>query len=157
MGVGSISRHNRSHVPAALRDRIAARRLGGVEKSLQELKRDEGDNLLRLLVAQRARLENLADRARLKNNFIGEAQAEKQTLANLVTTARLLGELASGGTTTVQNLIIAPAYLALRAALLQALSPPEYASARAAVSAALRLVETAAPEPEPLAIAGPTQ
>ena len=40
LGVGSISRHNRSHVPAALRDRIAARRLGGVEKSLAELKRE---------------------------------------------------------------------------------------------------------------------
>jgi len=159
LGVGSISRHNRSHVPAALRDRISARRLGGVEKSLQELKRDEGDNLLRLLVAQRARLGNVADRARAKNNFLGESGAEKLVLANLVTTARLLGELSTGSTTTVQNLIIAPAYLALRAALLQALSPPEYAKARAAVSAALRRVETA-PVDEPaatLAIAGPSR
>ena len=156
LSVGSIGRHNRSHVPAALRDRIASRRLGGVEKPLAELRRDEGENLLRLLVSQRARLGDIADRARAKNNFLAETQAEKQILAGLTVTGRLLGELASGGTTNVQTLIVAPAYLALRAALLTALAPPEFRNARAAVSAALRLVETA-PEPEPLAIAGPTQ
>jgi len=158
LGVGSISRHNRSHVPAALRDRISARRLGGVEKNLAALKRDESDNLLRLLVAQRARLGDLADRARMKNNFIGEAQAEKQTLANLVTTARLLGELSTGGsTTTVNQLIVSSDYLKLRAALLQALSNPEFSAARAAVGKALLAVETAPVEDAPLAIAGPAQ
>jgi hypothetical protein len=122
-----------------------------------ELKRDESDNLLRLLVSQRARLGDLADRARLKNNFIGEAHAEKQTLANLQVTGRLLLLLGSGGTTTVNQLIVSSDYLKLRAALLTALAPSEFRNARAAVSAALRLVETAAPEPEPLvAIAGPT-
>jgi hypothetical protein len=159
LSAAGIGRHNRSHLPAALRDRISARRLGGVEQSLAELKRDEGDNLLRLLVAQRGRLGDLADRARMKNNFLGEAAAEKHVLANLTVTARLLGELSTGGsTTTVNQLVVSASYVKLRAALLQALTGDEFSNARARVSAALRSVETELDEPMPaLAIAGPTQ
>jgi hypothetical protein len=150
VSVAAIGRHNRGHVSEALRDRLAARALGGgPEMSLAQLKASESDNLLSLLVAARARAADIADRARAVADLPGELGAEKQTLAVLVTTAKLLGELAGHTTVNQQNLIISPDYLRLRCALLKALSPPEFRAARLAVAAALRLVEVA---PEPKAI-----
>jgi len=157
VGVASVGRHARSHIPDATRDRSAARALGATVATLSELKTQESANLLTHLVEARARLFDITDRAREAKNLVAEVSAEKQVLAALTVTAKLLGELAGHATTVNQNLVISPDYFRLRASLMQALSPPECRAARLAVSAALRQIESAPLEPEPqLAIGGPT-
>ena len=60
---------------------------------------------------------------------------------NLELTGKLLGDLGVG-TTNVTNILIAPQYLEMRLALVQALAP--FAEARVAVAQALHQIESKA-------------
>jgi len=128
-----------------LRERSAAIALTGREVSLQELRRDESEGLLGHIVNQRGRIYSLLDRAE-EEDFRLAIGLHARLTANIELEARLLNEIGGHTTTVTQNLIVAPAYLQLRAALLRALAPGEFAAARKAVVSALRSIE--APQPD---------
>ncbi len=84
----------------------------------------------------------MAQRAVEFNDMNAEARAHHAINKNLELTARLLGDLDTGHKTVVNQLLVAPEYLALRHGLLQALRP--YPDAARAVAAVLQEIE--APE-----------
>lgn len=155
----ALGRHRRNkHCPEAVANKALAIALTGRDVSLADLRRDESEGLLGHLVSQRGRLYNILDRA----EGVGESPAlldlraaaaiHRALTSNLEQTARLLGEIGAHSTTITNNLVIAPEYLALRSSLLEALSPPQFRAARAAVVSALRQIETVEPSDEPATI-----
>jgi hypothetical protein len=145
LSVAALGRHRRSHVPEPLRDKLGALALVGCEVSLDALRRDESAGLLGHLVNQRARLYAILDLAEDQDLKVAAAIHARLT-ATLELTAKLLDQIGGHSTTIQNNLIVAPEYLALRAALLKALAPPEFRAARQAVSVALRAIESTTPE-----------
>lgn len=145
VSAAAISRHRKNHMSEQLRERSAAIALTGREVSLQELRRDESEGLLGHIVNQRGRIYSLLDRAE-EEDFRLAIGLHARLTANIELEARLLNEIGGHTTTVTQNLIVAPAYLQLRAALLRALAPGEFAAARKAVVSALRSIE--APQPD---------
>ncbi len=146
LSIAALGRHRRSHLPERLRDKLGALALvGPTEISLDALRRDESEGLLSHLVNQRARLYSILGEAE-EEDFKAAAAIHARLTANLELTAKLLDQIGGHSTTIQNNLIVAPEYLALRAALLKALAPPEFRAARQAVSAALRDCEANQPE-----------
>ena len=101
--------------------------------SLDALRRDESEGLLSHLVNQRARLYAILDLAEDQDFKVAAA-----IHARLSRHTRTNGQACLIGLADIQrpfgenNLVIAPEYLALRAALLKALAPPEFRAARQA-------------------------
>jgi hypothetical protein len=143
----AIRRH-RTHVPAALIEKLSVRALNGAlaNVSLETLKKQESEGLLQLTIGYRAQLDTLIDTAVFQNNLGAAASLIAKRNDLLTFCAKLLHEI--GGSTTIvtnQNLLVSPAYLQLRTALMRALQGPQFSAARAAVAAALAEVETAIP------------
>lgn len=143
----SIYRH-RKHLPAAVIESLQAKSLGAVlgkGVTLDELRAQESQNLLAHLIAYRAELDSDIGAARGNGDLRTVASLVGRRNHLLEVLARLLGEL---GITTVTNnvaLVASPDYLAMRSALMRALSP--FPQARAAVAAAMLELEAAPKAP----------
>jgi hypothetical protein len=137
----AVHRHRTNHLTAQLKAKLLAG--PDLDIDLHRLRETESQSLLMHLVALRGRLLHCMD--------IGEEAGDGQMVSklagllhkNLELTGRLLGDLAVGSTTT-NNILVAPAYIELRIALMAALSA--FPDAKAAVAAALHSLEHKAAE-----------
>lgn len=127
----SLYRHSNNHLPPQLRAKlIAGPSLEGVD--LDALRETESQSLLAHLIALRNRLFASLDVAEEYRDGAMVTRTTAQLHTNLELTAKLLGDLSTGNTTT--NILIAPQYVEMRVALVDALRPhPEAARAVAAV------------------------
>lgn len=110
---------------------------------LEALKTSESEGLLQTLVVQRGRLYSLLNLAEEAGDFRAAASIHGRINDNLVTVAKLLGDLSTHAVHTTNNLMVAPEYIALRASLVQALRP--FPEARKAVASVLKAAEGAEP------------
>jgi hypothetical protein len=153
LGKDSFSRHKRNHMPPQL---MAALRAAGkpADIDLDALRQSESEGLLQHLIAQRGRLYVLLDLAEEVQDVRAASGVHGRIVENLQLTAKLLGEITSHATTTVNNLVVSGEYVALRSALVRALGPhPEASRAVAAVLRDLEGAEphwTGSPRPPPL-------
>jgi hypothetical protein len=142
LGVDSVYRHSRAHLPPQLRaSLLAGPDLDGVD--LDKLRESESQSLLANLVALRHRLFAALDTAEEYNDAGMLTRVASQLHANLELTGKLLGDLGVGGTTNI-NVLIQPQYIELRVALVQALA--SFPEARQAVAAVLHQLESKAAE-----------
>ena len=140
LGTDSVYRHSRRHLPPQLRAALlAGPDLEGVD--LDKLKETESQSLLAHLVSLRHRLFAALDTAEEYQDGGMLTRVSSQLHANLELTARLLGDLGVGSTTNV-NVLVLPAYVEMRVAVVQALAP--FPEARQAVAAALHQLESKA-------------
>ena len=148
VSVGAVGRHARKHLPSQLRDRVVARALGGsTEMSLSELKSSESDSLLKNLLANRARYQQVQDRALDAGNLEAEIAAGKAIDRNLTIVGRLTNDLTQHATTVNNSVFITPSWFRIRSTILSALRP--YRDARQAVARALLAIEAQPPEVVP--------
>jgi hypothetical protein len=120
---------------------LAGPDLEGVD--LDKLKETESQSLLGNLVALRHRLFAALDTAEEYNDAGMLTRVSSQLHANLELTGKLLGDLGAGSTTNV-NVLVMPAYVELRVALVQALA--SFPEAKQAVAAVLHQLESRAAE-----------
>jgi hypothetical protein len=131
----TLSRHKREHLPPqVVASLMATARPTGVD--LDKLRESESEGLLQTIVYQRARLFTLLDQAEDMGDLRAAAQVHGRLTSNAEFTARLLGEINTAAQYTTNNILISDEYLALRAALVQALRP--YPKARQAVAKVLQ-------------------
>ena len=152
----AVWRHwRKGHVPEHVKSQLAIRALRPGE-TLDKLVQDESIGLLENLQRIRATLYASFDAAA----EVGDRQAVALLAARLHENLRLAatstGELQKNSPTSVTNIVLSPAYLDLRAALLRALRP--YPDAARAVVAAFHRAEAglARPVSEAKAIAHAT-
>jgi hypothetical protein len=140
LGPDSIYRHRNKHLPATVRAKLLCG--PDVEIDLDKLKESESQSLLANLVALRHRLFAALDTAEEYNDG-REAESWRgwASRRNLELTGKLLGDLGVGSTTNV-NVLVLPAYVELRVALVQALA--SFPEARQAVAAVLHGLESKA-------------
>jgi hypothetical protein len=118
---------------------VAGPDLKGVD--LPALMNSESQSLLANLVALRNRLFASMDVAEECGDSNMVARIASQLHSNFEIVGQLLGDLATGST-TVNNILIAPQFIELRAELVHALRP--YPEARRAVAAVLHRLESKA-------------
>jgi len=136
----SLYRHSNNHLPPQLRAKlIAGPDLEGVD--LDKLKESESQSLLANLVALRHRLFAALDCAEEYQDAGMLTRVSSQLHANLELTGKLLGDLGVGSTTNV-NVLVLPAYVEMRVALVQALSA--FPEAKLAVAQVLHRLESKA-------------
>jgi hypothetical protein len=135
----ALYRHQRNHLPPQLRAKL----LTGpdLDIDLDRLRENESQSLLANLIAIRRRLFVGLDVAEESNDGNMLSRVAGQLHNNLEITARLVGSLASGHT-TVNNVLILPAYIEMRVELVRALAP--FPEARQAVAAVLHQIESKA-------------
>jgi hypothetical protein len=121
---GALKRHKAEHLPAALAAAQAAAEVA------------HGDDLLAQLRALQETTLRLLERAESAGKLTAAVLAVGQARQNIELLAKLVGELAQEGTV---NILVAPEWLAVRAALLGALAP--YPEARTAVATRLAALE----------------
>jgi hypothetical protein len=137
VGTDAIYRHSRNHLPPQLRAAlIAGPSIEGVD--LDKLKDTESQSLLANLIAIRQRLFASLDTAEECGDGNMISRLAGQLHRNLEITGSLLGDLGVGST-TINNVLVMPAYVELRVELVRALQP--FPEARQAVAAALHTVE----------------
>jgi hypothetical protein len=135
-----LYRHSANHLPPQLRATlIAGPSIEGVD--LDRLKEAESQSLLLSLVNLRGRLFASLDTAEEYGDSGMVARVCSQLHRNLEITGELLGDLATGST-TINNVVVLPAYVEMRVALVKALDA--YPDARRAVAAVLHRVESKA-------------
>ena len=134
----SLHRHRRGHMPPQLLVALETTALPTVF-DLDALRKSESEGLLMTLVTQRARLFQLLDTAEECGDLKAAATVHGRINDNVITVAKLLGDLSTHSSTTVNNLVISGEYLELRSALVRALRP--YPEARKAVSVVLQGLE----------------
>jgi hypothetical protein len=134
----SLHRHRRSHMPPQLLVALETCALPTVV-DLDALRKSESEGLLQTLVVQRSRLYSLLDACEDLGDLKAAAAVHGRITDNVVTVAKLLGDLSTHATHTTNNLVVSPEYLTLRSALVKALRP--HPEARRAVSAVLRNLE----------------
>jgi hypothetical protein len=140
LGIHSLYRHGRAHLPPQLRaSLLAGPDLEGID--LDKLKETESQSLLANLVSLRHRLFASLDIAEEFGDAGMVTRVASALHSNLELTARLLGDLGIGST-NVTNILIAPQYIEMRVALVQALSA--FPEARLAVAQALHQIESKA-------------
>lgn len=136
-GVSSdaVGRHKRLHFPAQLEAALIAT---GAPSAidLEQLRQSESEGLLQSVVVQRARLYALADKAEEFDDVRAAASVHGRITDNLTLAAKLVGELNTHHSTTINQLVISPEYLELRGDLITALAP--FPDARRAVAKILR-------------------
>ena len=109
--------------------------------SLSALKTSESDSLLKNLLSNRARFHDAQDRARDAGDLANELAAGKMIDANLQIVGKLIGDLTAHSTTTTNNVFITPSWFRIRSAIMAALRPPAYRSARQAIAKCLLEIE----------------
>ncbi|MEI9992075.1 MAG: hypothetical protein WDM86_18815 [Rhizomicrobium sp.] len=142
LGIDSLYRHAKNHLPPQLRARlIAGPSIEGVD--LDRLRETESQSLLMNLVALRNRLFSSLDVAEECGDSAMVARVAGQLHRNLEVTGELLGDL-STGSTTINNVLVLPAYVEMRVELVKALAP--FPDARQAVAKVLHRIESKAAE-----------
>lgn len=136
LGVDSIYRHSRNHLPAQLRAQLISG--PDTEIDLDRLRETESQSLLANLVALRQRLLASVDVAEECGDGAMVARVAGALHKNLELTGRLLGDLATGPT-SITNILVAPQYVAMRVQLVRALEA--YPEARQAVAQVLHAAE----------------
>jgi hypothetical protein len=136
LGPDSLQRHRLNHMPAQLRAKLlCGPDLEGID--LNKLRETESQSLLANLVSLRNRLFASLDVAEEAGDGNMLARISGQLHRNMEIVGKLLGDLSTGNTTT--NILIQPAYVELRVALVGALAA--YPDARQAVAAVLHQIE----------------
>lgn len=141
VGVDSVYRHQANHLSPALRAQLIAG--PGPDVDLDRLRTGESESLLLHIVGLRQRLFTAYDVAEEHGDSGMAARVAAQLHRNLELTGRLLGDLAVGNS-SVTNILIQPAYIELRVALVGALR--DFPDARASVAATLHVLESKAAE-----------
>jgi len=136
-----LYRHRKGHIPPQLRAKLIAG--PDTDIDLNKLRETESQSLLANLVALRHRLFAALDVAEENGDGFMLTRVSSQLHVNLETTGKLLGDLGVGST-TINNVLVMPAYVELRVELVKALGP--YPQAREAVAAVLHQLETKAAE-----------
>ena len=140
LGVHSVYRHARSHLPPQLRaSLLAGPDLAGVD--LDRLKESELQSLLANLVSLRHRLFAALDTAEEYNDGGMLTRVASALHANLELTGKLLGDLGIGST-TINNVLILPQWVETRIALVRALEA--FPEARIEVARVLHQIESKA-------------
>ena len=139
LGSDSLYRHSRNHLPAQLRAKLIA----GPDLSidLDRLRETESQSLIVNLVSLRHRLFAALDVAEEGGDGNMISRLSGQLHKNLEITGRLLGDL---GSTTINNVLVMPAYVEMRIELVRALAP--FPDARREVAAVLHTIEHKAAE-----------
>ena len=132
----SLYRHAKAHLPPQLRATLIAGPDLAID--LDKLRETESQSLLANLIALRQRLLAGLDLAEEYADAHMLTRVSAQLHTNLELTAKLVGDLGTGST-TINNVLVLPAYVAMRIALVQALAP--FADARQAVAAVLHTLE----------------
>src|SRR5262249_48098257 len=132
----AVYRHRKKHMPPQLRAQLLAGPLLDID--LDKLKEQESQSLLANLVSLRHRLFASLDTAEANGDGGMVSRVAGQLHHNLEITGKLLGDLGVGST-TINNVLLVPAYLTMRVELVRALAP--YPEARAAVAAVLAKLE----------------
>lgn len=114
----SLYRHRAKHMDARLIQQLQATGKPS-PADLAELKRTESEGLLQTLVHERARLQRIADKAELLDDFANATRASLGSLKSSELIAKLLGDLKTGSTT--HNILLMPEHHAFRTAVIQAL------------------------------------
>ena len=122
----ALFRHNTNHLPAAL------------TKAHEAKEMVRADDLLSQVKELQARAMSILDQAEDSGDLRTALSAIREARGNLELLAKLLGKLQQEGTTNV-NILVAPEWLVVRAAILTALTP--YPDARLSVAGALSKVE----------------
>ena len=136
----SLYRHSANHLPPQLRAKlVAGPSIEGVD--LDRLRDTESQSLLMNLIGLRNRLLAGLDVAEEHGDSSMVARIASQLHRNLEITGTLLGDLTSGNT-TINNLLVLPAYIEVRVALVKALAP--FPDARQAVAKVLHRIESKA-------------
>lgn len=134
----AIYRHSRNHLPPQLRAQLIAG--PDIEDlDLDRLRENESQSLLSHLIALRNRLLAGLDVAEEYRDGSMLTRVSAQLHQNLELTAKLVGDLAAGGTTTINNVLVMPAYVEMRVELVKALAP--FPDARLAVAQVLHQIE----------------
>jgi hypothetical protein len=136
VGTDAIYRHARKHLPPQQRAAL----LAGPDLSidLDKLRETESQSLLANLIAIRRRLFASLDIAEEHGDGNMISRVAGQLHRNLELTGELVGDLGTG-TTTINNVLVMPAYVEMRVELVKALQP--YPDARQAVAAVLHTIE----------------
>jgi hypothetical protein len=146
LSTDALYRHvNANHTPA--RDKaalIAGPDMQGL--SVEQLREREGQSLLAHLIALRNRLFSALDLGERFGDVNMVTRASAQLHENLALTGRLVGQLATGNTTNITNVLVDPSYIGFRSRLLKALTP--FPEARLAVAEVLNATEHDAPQPK---------
>lgn len=137
LGTDAIYRHAKRHLTAQLRaSLLAGPSIKGLD--LDKLKETESQSLLANLVALRHRLFATLDTAEGAGDGNMLARVAGHLHHNLELTGKLLGDLGVGST-TINNVLLVPAYVNMRVELVRALAP--FPEARSAVAAVLHRLE----------------
>lgn len=137
IGIDAIYRHSKNHMPPQLRARLVCG--PSIENvDLDRLREAESQSLLMNLIALRNRLLSSLDVAEENGDSGMVSRVAAQLHRNLEVTGTLLGDLTSGST-TINNVLVLPAYVEMRVELVRALAP--YPDARQAVAKVLHAVE----------------
>jgi hypothetical protein len=137
----SLYRHAKNHLPPQLRAKLIAG--PDIDLDLDRLHETESQSLLANLVALRHRLFASLDVAEECGDSNMVCRVTAQIHQNLELTGKLLGDLGVGST-TVTNVLVLPAYVEMRVALVNALAA--FPEARQAVAAVLHQLEAKAAE-----------
>jgi hypothetical protein len=135
----AIGRHAASHLSPALRAAIlTAQKPTTID--LEHLQASEQEGLLSQLVHQRARLQQHVEMAIEYGDIRAAISAEAAITANLALVGKLLGMIVQRHDVHSTSLLISADYLAMRAAIVNAMRP--YPDASRAVGAALHKLES---------------
>lgn len=137
LSADALYRHAKRHLSAQLRAALlAGPSIEGVD--LDRLRDTESQSLLANLVALRHRLFATLDTAEAAGDGNMLARIASQLHHNLELTGKLLGDLGVGST-TINNVLLVPAYVEMRVELVRALEA--FPDAKAAVAAVLHRLE----------------
>ena len=136
VGPDSLYRHRKSHLPPQLRAALLAG--PDLDIDLDKLRETESQSLLANLIAIRRRLFASLDTAEEYGDGNMISRVAGQLHHNLEITGKLIGDLGLGST-TINNVLVMPAYVEMRVELVRALAP--FPEARQAVAAVLHTIE----------------
>ncbi len=139
ISIHSLWRHYYNHIPPAARASMLATRQNYSAANLETLRVNEGEGLLANAVEVRRRLYKTAEAAEAVGDFRAATGAYAKILDALNLVGKLLNQFAGHHAQQVNQLVVSPDYLRLRAALINALQP--YPDARVAVAKVLRDLE----------------
>lgn len=141
VGIYALYRHAKAHLPPHLRAQLIAGPDLAID--LDRLRETEGQSLLANLISLRQRLLASLDVAEEAGDGSMLARLAGQLHRNMEITGQLVGSLSTGDT-TINNVLVMPAYVEMRVELVKALAP--FPDARQAVARVLHTIESRAAE-----------